>query len=253
MRECVFCPNTDLTVEHVFGKKLVAEFAPGPKLHSQMALRKEVDAPFERMAWGRQSGKGGGLEVKTVCGSCNHGWMQDLDAVAKPLLWELAHVKTGTLQFPDGNHLLAQWVTKIALVMDSTVIPMRVPKETRWKFREDREPIHTTTVWIGAMERVAHEFRQLGISLGRAEPRNDNQVYVATFRILHVVFQVVIPLDDRVTIVRRDGFEQVVRRLWPPEGTIDWPPPRRVWLPTERSFDALAGAFVAQREPGGSS
>jgi hypothetical protein len=242
-RSCIFCPRTDLTVEHVFGKKLVATFAPGT-LHSHMALRKELDAAVERMSSARQPGKGGGLEVKTVCGGSNSEWMERLDAEAKPLLWELAYVKEGTLSFPDGNHLLARWATKIALVMDSTARPMRVPKEARWKFREDREPIEGTTVWLGAMTKVTHEFRQLGVSLGPAKPRHHNQLYVATFRILHAVFQVVIPLDDNI-VIARNGFKDAVRGLWPPERVIDWPPPRTAWLPIEVAFDAFANAFVA--------
>jgi len=135
--------------------------------------------------------------------------MQNLDEEAKPLLSRLCFVEEGQVAFPDGNHLLARWATKIALVLHS-IWPEPFITSTQYaNFRKDQEPIAGSKIWIGAMHRID----DIG---GR----------------------------QNIIVFRTHGFEKFVEQIWPPEAAIDWPPPRDDWLKSEQDFRDLHRALA---------
>jgi hypothetical protein len=241
-RVCVFCGGRPLTLEHVFSSSLLATLTPSAEaIATQYASQLGPDEPVRQRTWQRALGKGGGAEFRTVCRHCNNGWMQQLDEQAKPLLWRLCFLESGQVAFPDGNLVLSQWATKIALVLHSIWSDPFIASDEYAQFRKDQQPLAGSIIWIGAMSRVADgSGRQMMSTL---ESSGDRKAYLATFRLLHVVFQVLCPKPDaRVDRIR--GFERFVRQLWPPETPMDWPPPRDAWLRTEQDFAALDTAFT---------
>jgi hypothetical protein len=168
--------------------------------------------------------------------------MQNLDEEAKPLLSRLCFVEEGQVAFPDGNHLLARWATKIALVLHSIWPEPFITSAQYANFRKDQEPIAGSKIWIGAMHRIDDiGGRQNMATLKSAD---EVKVYVATFCILHLVFQVICPRDVNVIVFRTHGFEKFVEQIWPPEAAIDWPPPRDDWLKSEQDFRDLHRALA---------
>lgn len=58
------------------------------------------------------------LVTKSVCRTCNSGWMNDLDLAAQPLLNPMTQGQAVNLQLPEVN-LLAAWLCKTAIVTDT--------------------------------------------------------------------------------------------------------------------------------------
>jgi hypothetical protein len=106
---CAFCGATaKLTGEHVFGdwlSKIGLDPDPVPHLGS----------PLNRV--GRELGTKPPFRttVKKVCGSCNGGWMSDLEGVARRVMTPFILGEPGVIQ-PEDLGAVAAWVQKTALV-----------------------------------------------------------------------------------------------------------------------------------------
>lgn len=173
---CAWCGGGPLTVEHVFSKKWLARLVRSEGWRSELTQRRCSDGLNEEAEWTRRAGKGGGLEIKAFCKKCNSGWMQVLDEAARPLLTHLCFAETGTIKFPEGNHMIARWATKIALVLDTALAPPAIPQETRKAFFHDKEPPPGTLIWLAAMARSPTEMRQTCMTLVPAPGSPDEKV-----------------------------------------------------------------------------
>ena len=108
-RHCAFCGSTGpLTREHVLGNWLSkmglgdgsVENHAGPL--NRMPVPMGVGAPFQQ-------------KVRSVCASCNNGWMGSLEETAQRVLTPLILGETGVIALED-QPVIAMWVQKTALV-----------------------------------------------------------------------------------------------------------------------------------------
>ena len=104
MPTCIFCNNPSGSREHVWPKWLLERKDLGPfRLKIGNGQEKVIDVE---------------LQVKTVCGKCNNGWMSDLEAEAKPILEQMFDDKPISLD-QKQQEIIARWLMKTAMVYDS--------------------------------------------------------------------------------------------------------------------------------------
>lgn len=224
---CVFCGWTGkLTNEHVWPDwmaRFVIEEVRAPwVLANNKGVERIWDAPMFH------------LKVNRVCGTCNHGWMHDLETKVQPFVKWMILGRDCRLA-ADTQASLALWcclrsfMAQFALGVE--VIP---PEHFRWVY-ERREPPTSAAVWValygGRRYPVYAANRGLTIVAGGpyANPTGHN-AYFATLSVGRLVSQVFghyLP-NSRIDLNPPAALRGVIERIWPSPGPINWPPPRAV-------------------------
>jgi len=92
--------------------------------------------------------RGGSQTVRSVCATCNNGWMSDLETEAQPLLEPLLKGEIIRLSEPE-QMIAATWAVKTVLVLGTTV-ENRVVAEFYKDFYSHRTPSEGTLVALAA-------------------------------------------------------------------------------------------------------
>lgn len=150
-RVCVFCGGTPLTNEHLYPQwlgKLIAQDPRGfpdgqiPQLwikDGEEINRWKSDNPLE-------------FTFRTVCASCNSGWMSNIEGAAKPYLEKMI---TGTSKITldeKAQYLIANWMglrTLVARSHHKHPWPAVFYEWFSWYWKKHTLPPRWT-VWIGA-------------------------------------------------------------------------------------------------------
>jgi hypothetical protein len=251
VRKCIFCGGTPLTKEHVWPKWLRPHIVRDQKNHhSLVTLAYEGHSEESRRMWGGDPRNRG---VRTVCGSCNGGWMSRLQELAKPLVLPLVTGKTIELSTQD-QRTLAFWcamcvMTAEFLNQDRTAIS---PLD-RTLLMKDQLLVHNWKIWLGHYERKewvgqwVHNMMPIS-SKERVHPTDDGmprantQTTTLVFGRLYVhVFSCEYPdVVSKIELGERGNL--VLAQIWPIIQTfIVWP--REAM--TDRDADNLAGAICA--------
>ena len=226
-RTCVFCgAGGRLTGEHVFGDWLTrigldlspSRHGAGPINRSARDLG--VSRPFTRT-------------VRDVCGSCNNGWMSNLEAVASRVLSPFILGKAGSVSEKDAGAVVA-WVQKTALV---GLLVSSEDDRTRgygvraheyralYELRDEAAPLPASQFWIGrhdGEQRLASVWVTPMVVKVNGLPEPDlPQAYVMTVvlgeLLLHGVRFTAPGLQ--FDFKSADGFMQA----WPKAGPVSWP------------------------------
>lgn len=115
---------------------------------------------------------------------------------------------------------------------------------TRWAFRESQQPMDGSYIWVGAASPADRRVRVRTSGLSPLPGAAAVEGYVATFGVLHLVFQVFCP-PEGLHIRRGSGFTKLMHRIWPTPAPLKWPPPETSWLVGEDEFENLASSFEA--------
>jgi hypothetical protein len=194
--------------------------------------------------------------VRCVCAECNNGWMNDLDLAAQECVEALCKGEVRVRVADGGLALLATWAVKMALVMECLMNPMVVPEDLRHRFYRERTPPPGVRVWVATMETWDGETRTTPMTLVSApELGAVVQAYLVTFRIMHLVVQVIVPLDESVQ-PEHDAWGAVHSELvWPRADPLEWPLPEERMLRSDDDYYRLTESFrtseVLIRRPGG--
>lgn len=105
--QCLFCQKQAGSREHLWAAWI----------HQRIRRRQPV-----RIDFGDRSVRMSNdpeIKVKTVCGTCNNGWMSNLEQACIPLIGSLMQDLAAPLD-PAQQTLLSTWAVKTAMVLDST-------------------------------------------------------------------------------------------------------------------------------------
>jgi hypothetical protein len=195
--------------------------------------------------------------VRAVCDDCNHGWMSSLEGVAKPVLTPLIHGESRDLS-ADDQRLIAVWAFKTALVaMLSSSDEERArgygvpPAEyvALYATRGNPQPLPASQFWIGyyAGQRPPGTIRvvPLVIEPDVAEPTVPS-AYLITVVIEALMVQGVRFTTEELYVDL--ATEPELPRIWPTQGTLAWPPDRR--LDDETFEPMLQGKALRVLDPG---
>jgi hypothetical protein len=116
--------------------------------------------------------------------------------------------------------------------------------DDRETFFRERTPPRGFVVWVATMESFEEETRTTPMTLvpgpefGTAE-----QAFLATFRVLHLVIQVLGPTHPNVRPERDAAGAAFVEAVWPRDVTLEWPLPRERMLRSEEDYVELTRSF----------
>jgi hypothetical protein len=241
--------------EHVFADWIAALFGREPDglyelINADGTTRQFAQAIFQH-------------KVRSVCASCNNGWMSDLESAVKPFLGPMVLNGRRTRLAVASQTQLATWAVKTALVLDRLHPNAAVvPKSEYPAFYAARKPLPTHFVVLARRTTYPDETgRQLlatavkqtvsdlpvaqelaseieaSMPGWKAEGRN---IYRVTFALGRVAFQVFgHSLPARIEIAH--GHLPYVQRIWRPNESVTWPPP--VPLDSAGGLQALHDVF----------
>lgn len=247
MSGCIFCSRTPQTKTHVFRKAWIDRLmvpAPGP---SRMAhetadmsgARRENDWPADEFD----------MAPGAACDPCNSGWMDKVDRAAERVVEPMVIGRKATIRRYDDQKAVARWITQVAILIDQTQIKQVVPDDFAKRFYADREPAAGMIAWLAGTrtEWIVEAWERSWIlSTGPdSVPPDRPNMCLFTFRIVNLVVQAVIPLDDEARcafVFDRGENMKFVKQLWPSRFTpVSWPPqaiisPDTLWR-FSRSFE----------------
>jgi len=156
LKRCIFCRSHDkLTSEHIFGEWTKRYL---PKTHNKHDFQ-DVKVPLPGVhEYSQKKIRAGDpilSHVRVVCGSCNSGWMSDLQNRAIPVLTPLFEGRFENLDVA-AQTTLAAWsamatMTSEFLARDPQKIV--VTQAERWWLKDNLTAPSNWRIWIGRYKR----------------------------------------------------------------------------------------------------
>jgi hypothetical protein len=256
-RQCVFCGGTPLTREHVIPQWLTNVLPEQERFRGQdqqivlsppKAARSRIVLPHRQM---RQPFNA--VTVKAVCTTCNSGWMNDIEAAARPHL-------TGLI---DGQRLelnrteitaLATWVFKTALMAQLTSVEGIAALGAVYRtFYVERIPPEGSVVWVAGHGSADWALRFETVAAlvvteedASATPSDPINTVSTTLGLGHILFNTVFTARHRVSYPPLDEIHPAVSRLWPAVDTMTVPKP--MWLLSEVAW-IISRSFAIWMSP----
>jgi hypothetical protein len=247
-RACVFCDaeNQKISKEHLWSKWMSAHVEPagsGPTTKSRIVATKT--GRVERSQTWLESAFG--QEISGPCKRCNEGWMERIEADARPFLIPMLEDRQVNLG-PEAQRAVARWATLKLLVahLGHPGQEQHFPADRFRTFFIDRSLSANARVWIARYGGAGawptdHSYLELSVTEhGGPEPQTPN-AYLAGFSVGHLAFFYwghELP-DGPVPDVGR--VERYLASVWPATGTVSWPP--------RDSLDGDGIRFVMDRFP----
>lgn len=196
--------------------------------------------------------------VRAVCDDCNHGWMSQLESIAKPILTPLIHGEARELS-RDDQRLITVWAFKTALVAllsssdEERASGYGVPAPeyaALYASRDHPEPLPNCQFWTGyyAGERPPGTIRvvPLVVELDDIAEPTVPPAYLMTVVIGALMVQGVRFIDPSMYV--EAATEPELPCIWPTEGSVTWPPDSRL---DDAAFEPmLEGKALHVQHPG---
>lgn len=241
---CIFCGSGEIAKEHIFARKWLEriwDLPKGHKLpHHHVRGHSVRGEEFDRW-WLKQEAD---LVVYCVCGTCNSGWMNDLDQQVHPIVDPMTRGESTTLTRIRDQNLLVRWAIKIAFMFDYRQDRSTIPTDFARAFHQVGSIPPNTYIWL-ARNKPLHDGQASGMfhTMGRSD--DHPEIYLNTFRVDELVLQVLIGIAKDVE-PRRLRHGDAVVQIWPQSleplpGVIRWPPRRTL---DELEYAAFGNAFI---------
>jgi hypothetical protein len=182
--------------------------------------------------------------------------MDRIDREAEQIVEPMVIGQKATIRQLHDQKAVARWVSQVAILIDQTQIVQVVTGEITRKFHADQEPLPGILIWLARTRPdwgiEAWQRSWVVSSSPDPEPAERPNMSLFTFRIVNLVVQALVPLEDdlvQTIVVRRgDKIAQFVKQLWPSRyAPVAWPPPVAITLDT---LDKFARSFESPDMPG---
>ena len=233
----MFCDATGVTKAHVFAKSWTSLFdGPNDTCEHEVVHRYMDPKTGERRVLKRA--KTFALVSRKVCGACNSGWLNELEAQVRPLMADFAANTPITLD-ADEQANLALWSAVAALIAmsnDQDAAAFADPVIAHGIFLEKRPP-DAMNIWLGANSHGEMGwFRSHSLNLAPAPEQSSAWGATISFgyAVIHMIFH---GLPNQRMRLRHDA-QRSLRRIWTPRDRAVWPP-RLIMRPRDLSPLAL--------------
>jgi hypothetical protein len=137
-KECLFCTNPANSKEHMWPRWILK------RVDTREKIRRTVGQKTPYFTDSRQ------IKIKSVCTLCNNQWMSSLETQCVPVIGCLLEDISFALDC-NNQTLVAQWATKIAMVLDSIEEnPKKFYLKTDCENLKNTKAIPPgTTIWMG--------------------------------------------------------------------------------------------------------
>lgn len=223
--KCLYCDETRLSSEHIYGKWLLKLFErPAYSTYQRTVIRQEAE---ESLGAGRIHAltANDGLhpyhrQVLNVCEGCNGGWMSGIHRAAQPYITELAEGRDIAWS-DDARHAISRWVAMICINLQSHTRPIFTTELQLQQLKSGRVPegflIHIRPM-ESAVDGGFHDHRPRKIMV---ECEGRHLFYVSTFFVVerisfHAVYGVNAGLLDlalQFKAIDPNIFNEVM--IWP--------------------------------------
>jgi hypothetical protein len=235
---CIFCGATGVTKAHVFAKSWTRLFdEPNDTREHRVVHRYTDPTTGERRVLKRA--KTFALVSRKVCGTCNSGWLNELEARVRPLMAHFAANTPITLNVEEQADL-ALWSVAAALIAmsnDPDSAGFSDPVIAQRIYREQRPP-NDMNIWLGAnLHGEMGWFGSHSLNLAPAPEQGDAWGATISFgyAVIHMVFH---GLPNQRMRLRHQA-QRSLRRIWTPRDRAVWPP-RLIMRPHDLTPLALA-------------
>lgn len=240
-RFCIFCSRPGLSREHVWPLWAHQHVPHGrSRKHNRTVFKTSKSNPNIVGLHHRKVHSGDVLTIKlrVVCKThCNNGWMSALETRVKPILLPLIVGAPAVLDAND-QRIIATWATMKFMVSEFSLDAEEVVSnaDERSYLMGRQEPPANWKVWIAHHKGNWHStfFRQssimgFGNDGGPTLPPGGLYVKNTQSMIIGIGQLVISALSTRVPELQMDvppNEREIIRRIWPPQGTFLWPPGR---------------------------
>lgn len=218
---CIFCDNNSGSREHFWPKWIHERHAFGP-IKMERKGKEVVVIPNPE------------LKVKTVCGTCNNGWMSDLEKENIPIIGEMVDGKPIDLN-EDQQKLVATWSMKTAMMSDSmkgrNVQNTFFTRGEGRNLRLNRIIPALTLMWLGRVDGMHLWNMGTDFTIIDAEGKRLATIIAATIVAGHFVTQIVTVHMDQKDKVLADvpckfgDWNENLIEIWPiRQSVVRWPP-----------------------------
>lgn len=236
-RKCVFCGNKATTNEHLWGEKIIEKVFDKPA--------RGAFTTVERHGRGQIFG-GGDYSVENlhsytsdkprqtikICGTCNHGWMSDLESECGNLVVRMARGETvlidGKAQFALARYAMKTAITHDAAYRSRNRGPV-VPEEDIRLLVDDQHLSPRTSVHLFAYDGPrATSYRGIPTTVRFGSPTAPEvPAFRVTLLLTHLVFQVLGYTGTQqrpLEYTRKSSNFRI--QIFPPTsiGAVAWPP-----------------------------
>jgi hypothetical protein len=245
---CVFCNATGMTKQHMWPAWLrrddsLASYTniPGGQHHRNIGDRWVGVSTSQRagrliMVPEQNSVKDvhpGTHKFFNVCGTCNSGWMSNIEGDCRPIVKQLILDKA-TLITQEQQIALAKWATLMAIMAEFTYLPNKaITDAERVNFYIQKEPANNFNIFLGKYQGTFYKQQYLHTAHEVGNPPTD--ILKRPDYALHADFQVSIfiigslllyvastsykPLQPSVNLFAHAGLT----KLWPgTQKNIEW-------------------------------
>lgn len=164
------------------------------------------------------------LTVRAVCRTCNNGWMNDIEEMARPILSPLIKGESRKLIRSDVS-AISSWTIKTALMAQLTSVEGVAALTSVYQaFYRDGEPPQNSVVWAAGhgSEDWALRYESVGAligtedDLGTVDASDPVNTVSTTIGLGHLLLHAVITARSSVSYPPLDEIHQgAVVRLWP--------------------------------------
>jgi hypothetical protein len=239
-RRCAFCGGTGLTREHVIPRWLSDVLPEQARYRGQdqatvlLHPERTVDGPHHR----EMVETFNSTTVKAVCGPCNNGFMNDIEAKARPYLSAMIRGNLAMSLAVEAATAVATWAVKTSLMAQLTGSEPAALEQIYQDFYAARRPTPECMVWAAAVDdedwALRTECRLMlyaldGQSASTDDPPNLLSVTIGLGALLlHIIVD---PVLGNSTWNLTSAFHGALIPLWPDPRPVTWPP--RVLHPVE--------------------
>jgi hypothetical protein len=236
---CIFCGNERLTREHIYRRAWVDWLAP----HAESFTNTRAGGEGRAEPLNTWDSRDLDVVVRCVCADCNNGWMNSLDDRAEDMIQHLAKGEVVVRVVDAAIPLLAAWATKMALVMECFFPRLIVPQPVRDHLYREQQPHPSVRIWVATMETWDGEVRTTPMSLKSGPEVGGLEAYLVTFRLLHLVVQVIVPLHESVRPEHDEWGELHSEVSWPRAEVLVLPLARGRMLRDDPDYYRLTASF----------
>lgn len=222
--QCLFCSRQAGSREHLWAAWI----------HERMPRREPIRISFaERPVTISNNPE---ITVKTVCRTCNNGWMSSLEAECIPLIGSLMQDVAAPLD-PSQQSLLSRWALKTAMVLDSTNTRARslfYQRSECENLRLNSTIPDRTRVWIGRSSLNSLHADGTDVVIQAPDGTKIGLGNATTLIVGHLALQVfaVHPKpeykNNPMNVAPRPGpWDDLLVQIWPAKTrSVSWPPPQ---------------------------
>jgi hypothetical protein len=223
MPVCGFCDNTDITQEHVWADWLRKVILDSRAQGGMKAFRAELERAGRTISFPKSDLE---ITVGMPCGSCNNGWMSDLENTVRPFMTDMVHRGERVLLSEERQLALVRWAVKTAMVYEFTghgEESKYFTAEERRAFKEARAIPSNLWIWLGRYDGVL-PVHSLPL---RGSTRDAAPTVSLTFTANCLATQVFAhrdSADDLGQYPRATRSERIMQLYPEPGAWINWPP-----------------------------